>query len=212
MLRPAQSGPCAGVLHGTPYGIEARTRRPVAAGAIPPFCNTRRDSGRWRRSESRGTRKTSFASISPRSASIPCSQGRGGPVAQAIEARREADEELQAQKDLTPTRRRELARCCREGETAQRTFVPVEPSPCGVDRQEVPGLRPAAARPRPGGQPRPDAASREVDWRKGFKFSTYATWWIRQAISRGIANTGRTIRLPVHAGEPSPESRKHRPS
>ncbi|HYD09870.1 MAG TPA: sigma-70 family RNA polymerase sigma factor, partial [Acidimicrobiales bacterium] len=36
---------------------------------------------------------------------------------------------------------------------------------------------------------------------KGFKFSTYATWWIRQAITRGIANTGRTIRLPVHAGD-----------
>ena len=35
----------------------------------------------------------------------------------------------------------------------------------------------------------------------GFKFSTYATWWIRQAITRGIANTGRTIRLPVHAGD-----------
>jgi len=37
------------------------------------------------------------------------------------------------------------------------------------------------------------------DWRKGFKFSTYATWWIRQAMTRGVANTGRTIRMPVHA-------------
>jgi DNA-directed RNA polymerase sigma subunit (sigma70/sigma32) len=35
----------------------------------------------------------------------------------------------------------------------------------------------------------------------GFKFSTYATWWIGQAISRGVASTARTIRLPVHAGD-----------
>ena len=39
------------------------------------------------------------------------------------------------------------------------------------------------------------------DWRRGFKFSTYATWWIRQAITRGIADRGKTIRLPVHVGE-----------
>ncbi|HXY71677.1 MAG TPA: sigma-70 family RNA polymerase sigma factor [Actinomycetota bacterium] len=36
------------------------------------------------------------------------------------------------------------------------------------------------------------------DWRRGFKFSTYATWWIRQAITRAIADRGRQIRLPVH--------------
>src|SRR4051812_27695623 len=44
-------------------------------------------------------------------------------------------------------------------------------------------------------------AAEKFDWRKGFKFSTYATLWIRQSIQRGLENSSRTIRLPVHIAQ-----------
>lgn len=51
-------------------------------------------------------------------------------------------------------------------------------------------------------------ASEKFDWRKGFKFSTYGTLWIRQAIQRGLQNTGETIRKPVHIGQKNQRLRK----
>ncbi len=117
-----------------------------------------------------------------------------------MEEAREAEAELQ-RTDLTPERRRELERAVQEGEQAKAAFIQ------GNLRLVVS----IAKRYQASGLPLLDLiqegnmglihAVEKFDWRKGFKFSTYATWWIRQAITRGIANTGRTIRLPVHAGD-----------
>src|ERR1700691_1158953 len=127
-------------------------------------------------------------------------------LAQTIEEGREAKAELEASETdkkikLTPSRKQALKRAAHRGDQAERDFV----------QSNLRLVVSIAKKYQASGLPLLDLiqegnlglmhAVEKFDWRKGFKFSTYATWWIRQAITRGIANTGRTIRLPVHAGD-----------
>ena len=122
-------------------------------------------------------------------------------LAQTAEAGRDARDELSRGVGLTPSRQRQLRRLVRQGDEATETFVKanlrlVVSIAKKYQTTDVPLLDLVQE-----GNLGLMHAVEKFDWRKGFKFSTYATWWIRQAITRGIANTGRTVRLPVHAGE-----------
>src|SRR3954466_9933038 len=122
-------------------------------------------------------------------------------LAQTMERGREAAAELASGEKLSPARKRALRNAVREGEAAHLQFV-------NCNLRLVVSL---AKRYQAADLPLLDLiqegnlglihAVEKFDWRRGFKFSTYATWWIRQAIGRGIDNTARTIRLPVHAGD-----------
>lgn len=122
-------------------------------------------------------------------------------LAKRIEAGLYAQHKLETTKRMSTQRRVDLKKIVREGEQARSHLL-------------VANLRLVVAlakRYTGRGMPLLDLiqegnlglirAVEKFDYAKGFKFSTYATWWIRQAVSRGMADQARTIRLPVHLVE-----------
>ena len=122
-------------------------------------------------------------------------------LGEAVQAGEAAAAALMSDRQIDPERRAELEDLVRAGAEAAAHFVN-----CNLRLVVSIAKRYATA-----GLPLLDLvqegnfglmhAVEKFDPHKGFKFSTYATWWIRQAIGRGIANTGKAIRLPVHAGD-----------
>ncbi len=122
-------------------------------------------------------------------------------LAKRIEAGLYAQHLLETGKRLAATRKRDLAVLVRDGQAARQHLLE-------ANLRLVVSL---AKRYTGRGMPLLDLiqegnlglirAMEKFDYAKGFKFSTYATWWIRQAITRGMADQSRTIRLPVHLVE-----------
>jgi len=121
-------------------------------------------------------------------------------LAQRIERGRLAREEL-AKGKVTPRRRTELRKFIEDGWSAREHLITAN------SRLVISVAKKYMGR----GVPFLDLiqegniglirATKKFDYRRGHKFSTYATWWIRQAVTRAIADQGRTIRVPVHMGD-----------
>ena len=122
-------------------------------------------------------------------------------LAQAIEEGEKAQDKLTKGKKLSDKQLEELQYRARTGRAAKRKFI----------QSNLRLVVSIAKKYSAAGLPLLDLiqegnlglmrAVEKFDWQRGFKFSTYATWWIRQAITRAIADKARTIRIPVHMVE-----------
>jgi RNA polymerase sigma factor (sigma-70 family) len=128
-------------------------------------------------------------------------------LGQAIEAGRAAGEELadegssRRSQHLTPGRELELRKLVVSGEQATNLFISSNLRlVVSVARKYQWAALPLMDLVQEGNLGLIHAVEM-FDWRKGFKFSTYGTWWIRQSIGRAIENTARTVRIPAHVGD-----------
>ncbi|HXW79844.1 MAG TPA: sigma-70 family RNA polymerase sigma factor, partial [Acidimicrobiales bacterium] len=122
-------------------------------------------------------------------------------LGQVIQAAQAAREELDSGTNLTSRHKKELRKAIAAGEDATTQFI----------NSNLRLVVSVARKYQWSGLPLSDLiqegnlglihAVEKFDWRKGFKFSTYATWWIRQSIGRAIENTAHTVRIPAHVGD-----------
>ena len=118
-------------------------------------------------------------------------------LAKAIEAGRAAEVRLEAG-DVPAAERRALEATVGAAQAARRTFIQSNLRLVVSIAKRYQGTGLSLLDLIQEGNLGLMRAVEKFDYRKGFKFSTYATWWIRQAIGRGVADKGRTIRLPSH--------------
>lgn len=121
-------------------------------------------------------------------------------LAQRIERGRQAERRL-AQGNLSPEERRRLEEIAADGRAAQDHLILANTRLVISVAKKYMGRGLPLADLIQEGNIGLIRAVKKFDWRRGHKFSTYATWWIRQAVTRAIADQSRTIRVPVHMGD-----------